>query len=88
MSSDFIHRHLEAEIRRALPMREMVAIVGARQAGKTTLMRHISDSLEPQKVCFLDFEDREDLALFSHDIKAFSQIYAENYEYLGMTTQN
>ena len=35
---------------------EILAIFGARQVGKTTLMKHIFHSLEEPKI-FLDFED-------------------------------
>ncbi len=79
---NYIFRKLEVEIRKALPMREIIAIVGARQSGKTTLMRRIADSLDPEKVCFLDFEDRDDLALFTSDIKAFAELNVKGFEYL------
>jgi len=80
--SNYISRKLEDEIRKALPKREIIAIVGARQSGKTTLMRRIADTLDPEKICFLDFEDRDDLALFTDDIKSFAELYVKGNDYL------
>ena len=81
-TSEYIHRKLENEIRNAIPAREIIAIVGARQTGKTTLMRRIADTLDPEKICFLDFEDRDDLNLFVQDIKSFCELYVKNHDYL------
>jgi len=76
----YINRFLEQEVRRYLDKREIIAIVGARQCGKTTLLRHIFDNLK--NALFLDFEDRETLELFNEDVKSFIELYVKNYDYL------
>ena len=78
---NYIHRDLEGKIRRFLDTREIIAIFGARQVGKTTLMRHVFDTLPEPKV-FLDFEDPELVNLFDEDIKAFARLYVEGQKYL------
>ena len=60
---------------------EILAVFGARQVGKTTLMRHVFDSLEEPKI-FLDFEDPELVSLFDEDVKAFAQLYVEGKKYV------
>ncbi|CAG0993403.1 hypothetical protein METP3_02792 [Methanosarcinales archaeon] len=42
----YIKRDLEQTILQHLPMPEIIAILGPRQSGKTTLLRHIFDTLE------------------------------------------
>ena len=82
-SRDKIHiiRGLEEKLRRFLGAPEIIAIVGARQVGKTTLMRRIFGELPGSKV-FLDFEDPEVLALFDEDVRAFARLYVEGKDYV------
>ena len=60
---------------------EILAVFGARQVGKTTLMRHVFDSLEEPKI-FLDFEDPELVSLFDEDVKTFARLYVEGKKYV------
>lgn len=76
----YIYRFLEKEIRKYLKKKEILAIVGARQCGKTTLLRHLFNDLK--NAVFLDFEDREVLRLFSEDIESFIDLYVEKYNYV------
>jgi len=76
----YIKRDPEQTILQHLPMPEIIAILGPRQSGKTTLLRHIFDTLE--KAVFLSFEDRKTLELFVEDEKTFAQLYAKNNSYL------
>lgn len=76
----YIHRFLEQELKKYLDKREMIAVVGARQCGKTTLLRHIFQGLK--NGLFLDFEDRETLEMFNEDIKSFIELYVKPYDYL------
>jgi len=55
----YIHRFLEGEIKKYLKKREILAIVGPRQSGKTTLLKYLFKDLK--NAIFLDFEDRENL---------------------------
>ncbi|MBI5390222.1 ATP-binding protein [Candidatus Woesearchaeota archaeon] len=77
---DYLTRTLEATLHRYLTTREIIAVVGPRQCGKTTLLRHLFEGLK--KAVFLDFEDRQLLQLFSEDIKAFAKLYVEPNDYV------
>jgi predicted AAA+ superfamily ATPase len=80
MEEIYVHRELEEQVNRYLAAREIIAIVGPRQCGKTTLLRNIAKRLE--NVNFLDFEDRETLELFDKDINGFADIHVKGYKYL------
>ena len=79
---DYVPRTLEKNILTTLRMPEIIAIVGPRQCGKTTLLRHIADDLKAEKLSFVDFEDRDDLSLFTNDIKGFAKLYVEGRNFL------
>ena len=76
----YVERFLEKELERYIWKKEIIAIVGPRQCGKTTLLRHIFDKLK--KAVFIDFEDREVLELFNEDIKSFAELYIKNNDYI------
>lgn len=76
----YINRFLEDKIRKYLSAKEIIAVVGPRQSGKTTLLRNIFKDLK--NAFFLDFEDRETLELFNEDIKSFVELYVRKYKYL------
>lgn len=69
----YISRKVEKMITSYLPRPEIIAVVGPRQCGKTTTLRHLLETL-PNAV-FLTFEDQDVLSLFEHDIKAFAETY-------------
>lgn len=73
----YIKRNLEEKIGRYLDSPEIIAVVGPRQAGKTTLLRRFQADM-PQSI-FLTFEDIELRLLFEEDIKGFSQLYVQPY---------
>ncbi len=76
----YIERFLEEEIRKYLGKKEIIAVVGPRQSGKTTLLKKIFGDLK--NAVFLDFEDRETLELFNQDIKSFIELYVKNHDYI------
>lgn len=76
----YINRDLEQIIIKNLATPEIIAILGPRQSGKTTLVRHIFETLE--NALFLSFEDRKTLELFVEDEKTFAELYARNNRYL------
>jgi predicted AAA+ superfamily ATPase len=80
MKEIYIERELEQKISKYLGRKEIIAIVGARQCGKTTLMKHIFGSLENAK--FISFDDRDVLELFSGDTKLFIKKYVEGTDFL------
>ncbi|MFW5846835.1 MAG: ATP-binding protein [Nanoarchaeota archaeon] len=76
----YIERELENKINKYLKDREIIAILGTRQCGKTTLMKHIFKKLKNSR--FISFEDRDILNLFTKDIKTFAKRYVEKKDYL------
>jgi predicted AAA+ superfamily ATPase len=56
-----IYRNLVAGIQNWLGRRDIIAIYGARQVGKTSLMRYLMDELakKGERVIFIDLEDFE-----------------------------
>jgi hypothetical protein len=77
---NYIKRDLEQTVRENLDMPEMIAILGPRQSGKTTLMQEIFGTLE--NALFVSFEDRKILELFVEDEKTFAELYVKNNRYL------
>ena len=76
----YIERILEKKILNYLASKEILAIIGPRQSGKTTLLKRVYKRLE--KAVYLDFEDKEVLDLFSEDIKTFARVYVQDQSYL------
>ena len=76
----YYKRKLENTILEYLGKREILAIVGPRQSGKTTLLEKIQTGLKNS--VFLNFEDKEVLELFETDIKNFAKKYFNNYKYI------
>lgn len=79
---NYIPRFLEAKIETVMKSPEIIAIIGPRQCGKTTLMYHIAENLDSDKISIIDFEDRDELNLFTHDIKAFAGLHVKGQEYV------
>lgn len=75
----YIKRKLEDKILRYLKEKEILAIVGPRQSGKTTLLKRIQENLKDS--IYLTFEDLGVLELFEKDIKKFA-ITFKDYRYL------
>ncbi|MFB6245545.1 MAG: ATP-binding protein, partial [Candidatus Nanohaloarchaea archaeon] len=59
---------------------EILAVVGPRQAGKTTLFQNIHEQLDNSR--FVSFEDRDVLRTFEEDEKEFAELYLEDVDYL------
>lgn len=79
----YIHRELEKKIAPFIKRKEVLSIIGPRQAGKTTFIKFIASELEKRnkKVKFITFENREDLKLFQNSIKDFKDLVSE-YQYV------
>ncbi|MBI2105736.1 ATP-binding protein [Candidatus Woesearchaeota archaeon] len=76
----YIKRDLESKIRKFLKRKEILAILGTRRCGKTTLMRQIFKELKNAK--FISFDDQEILRVFKEDINLFIKIYVEDADFL------
>lgn len=81
MKEPYITRKLEDTILRYLNTPEIIAIVGPRQAGKTTLLNKVFLPLKKEAV-FLTFEDKKVLDLFVHNIDEFIELYIKPYKYV------
>lgn len=79
----YIHRKLEKTIKPFLKRKEVLSIIGPRQAGKTTFIKHIEKELKQagKKVKFISFEKRSDLDLFQENIEDFKDLVGQ-YQYL------
>ncbi|MDB4349684.1 ATP-binding protein [Omnitrophica bacterium] len=77
----YYKRDLAAELEKWLDRREILAIRGPRQSGKTTLLRIIKDHLinnqdvKASRVIYVTFEDRDVLDTFSRNPKEYINSY-------------
>lgn len=82
----YIKRKKEQEIRDLLETREILALIGPRQAGKTTMLQKIFNDLKEReknkKASFISFEDRDVLSLFNSNIKNFADTYVVANDFL------
>lgn len=69
----YIHRELERTIAPFIKRKEVMAIIGPRQAGKTTFLQFLQQDLVKQgkKVKFITFENLADLEIFQDSIDDF-----------------
>lgn len=79
-NTDFIERELYPQILDWLKEREIVAVAGPRQAGKTTLLLRLKEHLQNQNAVLLNFEDSEILKSFSRSPREFIELYAKKGE--------
>ena len=75
----YIHRQLEKEIKPFLKRKEALAVVGPRQAGKTTFIKHLESELkkEKKKVKYITFEKKADLDLFQESVEDFRDLISQ-----------
>ncbi len=76
-----IKRDILELLSKDLHRKEIIALVGSRQVGKTTLMKMLQQEVTSQSV-FLTFEKLEDLKLFEEDIEFFINKYVKNTDVL------
>lgn len=83
-NNTYIERELEKEISKYIKSKEIIAVVGARQCGKTTLVNHILNKLEnkSKKISKVSFDNIKELQLFESDIDSFIEIYVKNFDFL------
>ncbi len=70
----YIEREITAHLEEVSSISKMIALVGARQAGKTTLLKELARSHESNYVMFDDMDARN---LFDDDIKKFEIQYCK-----------
>lgn len=79
----YISRDIEAKLNQFINRKEAIAIVGPRQAGKTTLLKELEkgQTMVGKKVKFVSFENHNDLNLFQTDLNSFIELN-KNYDIL------
>lgn len=75
-----VEREIERDIEKWLESREIIAIRGPRQSGKTTLLMRIKDSLrnkgiEEERIHYINFEDDLTKIKFEEKTKEFIEFY-------------
>lgn len=72
-----IFRDIFAQIKRNLPSDEVILLIGARQAGKTTILKYIQEELtsKGKRTFFLSLEDPDYLGLLNRSPKNLFQIF-------------
>lgn len=80
----YIERDLEKEILGYIKAKEIIAVVGTRQCGKTTLVNEILRDLKKQnkKINSVSFDNQKILELFENDLDSFIQLHVKGYDIL------
>ena len=78
----FIQRDVVKKIENASKRKEIIAIVGARQIGKTTIMNYFYEKIKSEKSNFLTFDDLDVLNLFDKNIDIFIEKYVLGKDFL------
>ena len=80
----YITRDLEKIINQYIDIKEIIAIVGVRQCGKTTLMKKIAEDLKSagKKINFISFDDTSVKELFEEDISSFIKLHIKPFDCL------
>jgi len=77
-----IEREIYPKLEKYMKKKEILALIGSRQAGKTTLMQQLYDNLKNNKKNFITFEEPKILHLFEQDNDDFYNLYVKNYDFL------
>ena len=73
----YVRRDIEEKFLKVAERYSVVALVGPRQAGKTTLLKHL---MKGYNTSYVLFDDPDARRLFDEDIKKFVVQYMEGYE--------
>jgi hypothetical protein len=76
----YVNRELENKINKYMNSKEIIAVIGTRQCGKTTMVNHILKDYD--NVNYITFEDIDNKLLFEEDIKSFIELHVKDYDYL------
>ena len=79
----YVNRNLEKIIKPFLKRKEALSVIGPRQSGKTTFIKHLESQFKKQgkKIKFITFEKMADLELFKDNIEDFKSLI-EPYQYV------
>ena len=76
-----IKREIFEKLENELSKKQITAVVGARQVGKTTALKYIYNKIKNESI-FLTFEDTNILTLFENNINLFIEQYIVPYKYI------
>ncbi|MFT4304655.1 MAG: ATP-binding protein [Candidatus Woesearchaeota archaeon] len=76
----YIYRKLEKTLKKYMDRKEILAVIGPRQAGKTTLIKHILQDYK--NVNYINFDDINKKTLFIENIDAFITQNIEPFDYV------
>ena len=82
MKEVYVNRDIEKEMEKYLNSKEIIAVVGTRQCGKTTLINNFLGNLKNKKIIKVSLDNVKDLELFEKDIDSFSDLYIEGNDIL------
>ncbi|MFP4403767.1 MAG: ATP-binding protein [Nanoarchaeota archaeon] len=77
-----IKRKIENKLLKLFKRKEILALVGSRQVGKTTLMNWLYNTINIDGKKIISFEKYEILSLFENDLDSFIELYIKNNKYL------
>ena len=78
---DIFARDILEEINLYLDKKEILAVIGPRQSGKTTLLKIILNQISSKKKSiFITFEEKKAVEIFNNDVENFKKIYVETYD--------
>jgi len=78
---DIFPRDILEEINLYLDKEEILAVIGPRQSGKTTLLKIILHQISSKKKSiFITFEEKKAVEIFNNDVENFKKIYVEPYD--------
>jgi predicted AAA+ superfamily ATPase len=78
----YIFRDIEKELIKFIKSPEIIAVVGARQVGKTTLITNIVNKFNKKKVKVITFDNIDILNLFVNNIESFIKLYIKDVDIL------
>lgn len=73
----YIEREIKAKFSKLLKAYNLVALVGARQSGKTTFLK---EQMKGFNASYVTFDDPDARSIFDEDIKKFEKQYIESYK--------
>lgn len=76
-----IEREIFERLKEELKRKQITAIIGSRQVGKTTLLKELYSSVKKDAI-YLSFDDLDYLRQFEEDIKLFSEQYVKPNKYI------
>lgn len=76
-----IDRKIFKQLEKELTKKQITALIGARQIGKTTSLKRTFELVKKEAI-FLTFDDLEILNLFENNIKLFIEQYINPYKYI------